>query len=141
MRQMKMRYLQKKYSYANYRGSFENHRGVLSKAFTLLELQVVLIVLTVSLLGIVGLVSLQSRQMSNVEQWCSSSPVYYLVSQSNRWMKQLGAPADVNDSPGQSAWKPPVSGEKEYSLQITSINRAFASNQISCQVIMEQAEP
>jgi len=136
-----MRYLQKICGYANYRGSFENHRGVLSKAFTLLELQVVLIVLTVSLLGIVGLVSLQSRQMSNVEQWCSSSPVYYLVSQSNRWMKQLEAPADVNDSPGQSAWKPPVSGEKEYNLQITSINRTFASSRMSCQVIMEQAEP
>lgn len=136
-----MRYLRKNCGYADYRGNFDNHRGVLSRAFTLLELQVVLIVLTVSLLGIVGLVSLQSRQMSNVEQWCSSSPVYYLVSQSNRWMKQLGAPADVNDSPGQSAWKPPVSGEKEYNLQIMSINRTFASSRMSCQVIMEQAEP
>ena len=116
-------------------------RSAFPGAFTLLELQVVLIILSVSLLGIVGLVSLQSKQMSRVEQWCRSHPVYYVVSQTNRWMKQLGAPADVNDSPGQSPWTPPVSGDTEYRLDITGINRRFADAEMSCQVNLEQVEP
>jgi len=136
-----MSHLRSKYDCIGVRSSFVDGRAALIKAFTLLELQVVLIVLTVSLLGIVGLVSLQSRQMNSVEQWCSASPVYYLVTQSNRWMKQLGAPADLNESPGHSAWEPPVSGEKEYDLEIMSVNRIFADSRMSCQVNMVRVEP
>ena len=105
--------------------------GRRTRGFTLLELQVTLVIMSVGLLSFAGLLAMQGRQMRSVEQWCSSSPTYYVVSQSNRWMRQLGAPAAAEETAGQSAWTPPVTGQKKWDITLTSYTRTCDSQETS----------
>jgi len=93
-----------------------------SRAFSFLELQVTMVILAVGLWGFAGLFKVYSRQVDYIEQ--SSLPVstYYIVSQSNQWMKQLGAPAEIKQVPGQVSWRPLVDGNDtgDYSVEMTS---------------------
>lgn len=105
--------------------------GRRTRAFTLLELQVTLVIMGVGLLSFAGLLAMQGRQMRSVEQWCRSSPTYYVVSQSNRWMRELGAPAAAEETAGQSPWTPPVTGEVKWGIIFTSYTREFDSQEAS----------
>ena len=114
--------------------------GRRTRGFTLLELQVTLVIMSVGLLSFAGLLAMQGRQMRSVEQWCRSSPTYYVVSQSNRWMRQLGAPATPEEEAGQSPWTPPVTGTKKYLVTLTSYTRNFDSQEASAGTTLELIE-
>ncbi|MFA5293678.1 MAG: hypothetical protein WC496_11695 [Phycisphaerae bacterium] len=92
------------------------------RAFSFLELQVTMVILAIGLWGFAGLFKVYSRQVDYIEQ--SSLPVstYYIVSQSNQWMKQLGSPAEIKQTPGQVPWTPQVDGNDvgDYSVAMTS---------------------
>jgi Tfp pilus assembly protein PilV len=88
--------------------------------FSLLELTVTTVVLMIGLLGLMAAVRTHSRQMEKAESWCQGSRTYYVVSQTNTWMRQLGAPADLNAEAGQAAWAPPVSGTEQYRVSLDS---------------------
>jgi len=89
-------------------------------AFTILELQVSLIVLTAGLFTMSSLVSVQSKQMSRLETWCRPDPTYYVVSQSNRWLRKLNAQAQLETQAGQAAWTPPVAGNAKHQVVLES---------------------
>ena len=105
--------------------------GRRTRGFTLLELQVTLVIMSVGLLSFASLLAMHSRQMRSVEQWCRSSPTYYVVSQSNRWMRELGAPAAAEETAGQSPWTPPVTGEAKWIITFTSYTRDLDSQEAS----------
>ena len=87
-------------------------------AFSLVELVVSLSVLMVGLLGLIAAIRVHSRQMEKVETWCRSPSTYYVVSQTDPWMRQLGAPADLNTQAGGVAWTPPVSDKHRYVVRL-----------------------
>jgi len=89
-------------------------------AFTILELEISLVVLMAGLLSITSLLSVQSRQMTHVESWCRGDPTFYVVSQSNHWLRRLAAPAQLETQAGQEAWTPPVSGTVKYQVLLDS---------------------
>lgn len=88
--------------------------------FSMLELTITLFVLMVALLGLMATVRVHSRQMERAESWCRDDPTYYVVSQTNTWMRQLDAPADLNLQAGVPAWTPPISGQPRYTVRLES---------------------
>ena len=109
----------------------------LVKGFSFVELQVALVILAMGLLSFAGLFRIYSLQTSYIEQ--SSLPVstYYIVSQSNRWMQQLGVPADMEQTAGQSAWTPPVSGDKAYRIRLNQLSKDFDNSLADANVTLE----
>jgi hypothetical protein len=95
------------------RGGPADRRG----GFTILELQMALLVLMAGLFTMSSLLSVRSKQMTRTETWCRSGPTYYVVSQSNPWMRRLEASAELKTQAGQESWAPPVTGQKVYKLQ------------------------
>ena len=90
------------------------------KAYSLLEVQVALIVLMAGVLGLCAMLRTHSRQMEIAESWCRGEIEYYMVSQSNTWMRVLGAPAELHTEQSIPAWTPPVSDEKYYEVSLDS---------------------
>ena len=90
------------------------------KAYSLLEVQVALIVLMAGVLGLCAMLRTHSRQMEVAESWCRGEVEYYMVSQSNKWMRVLGAPAELHTEPGIPAWTPPVTGDQAYEVSLDS---------------------
>ncbi len=82
-----------------------------TRGFTLLELEVAMVILAMGIVGLGSLVTVTTRQMAEVDKWCEDEPTYYLVSQEDPWMQQLGTPANMESISGQSAWTPPVTGD------------------------------
>ena len=89
-------------------------------AFSLLEVQIAMIVLTLGLLGLVATLRIHSRQMEVAESWCREDAEYYIVSQSNIWMRQLDMPAELTKDSNSISWEPPVSGETNYEVELES---------------------
>jgi prepilin-type N-terminal cleavage/methylation domain-containing protein len=111
------------------------------RAFTLLELEVTLVILAVGLLGVASLMAMQSRQMRRVEAWCRTSPTYTVLSHTNRWLRQLNAPAELTGNPAQSAWAPPVTHKAKYTLAPGSVERHLGDQQMSVVVTLEPVSP
>lgn len=109
-----------------------------ARGFTLLELQVSLAVLAIGILGLSTLTIRQSKQVARVEAWCTPDRTYYVVGQTHPWMRALGAPAELADSAGQSAWAPPVSGEKDNVVTLLTFSRPGLN--MSAQVTLEPNE-
>jgi hypothetical protein len=65
---------------------------------------------------------------------------YYIVSQSNTWMRQLGAPAEMEESAGQSPWLPLVSCCTEYKIRLNSLTKDFEQSQATADITMEAVE-
>jgi hypothetical protein len=61
-----------------------------------------------------------SRQIEVAESWCREDIEYYVVSQSNTWMRVLGAPAELHTEPGVPVWTPPVTGDRAYEVLLDS---------------------
>ncbi len=112
-----------------------------TRGFTLLELQVAMVIMSVGLLSFAGLLAMQGRQMRSVEKWCSEDPTFYVVSQSNRWMRELGAPAVAEETAGQSPWTPTVTGEQKWYITLTSYTRTFDSQEASGVATLEAVPP
>ena len=77
-------------------------------------------VLTAGLFTMSSLLSVQSKQMGRLETWCRPDPTYYVVSQSNRWLRKLNARAQLDTQAGQEAWTPPVSDGTKYQVVLES---------------------
>jgi prepilin-type N-terminal cleavage/methylation domain-containing protein len=106
--------------------------------FTMLELQVALIVLGVCLMGLASLLAMHSRQLRQVEQWCGPGhPTYYLVSQTDRWMKQLGAPANMEPAVGKTPWVPPPADKPKYDVHLLSVSRQLDNTTLSATVELQ----
>jgi hypothetical protein len=88
--------------------------------FTLLELHVSLALLAIGFIALMTLMVRQSRQVARLEAWCVPDRTYYVVAQTDPWMRALGAPADLAADAGQSAWTPPVSGNKDNQVTLIS---------------------
>jgi hypothetical protein len=101
-------------------GVTTNGRDPRPTAYSLLEVQVAMILLTAGLMGIAGALRVHSRQLEVAEAWCREGVEYYVVSQSNTWMRRLGVPAELTTEPGVSAWEPPVTGEQNYEVELDS---------------------
>lgn len=108
-------------------------------AYTLLELQVTLVILATGLLAMPVLLAMQGRQIRRVEAWCRPAPTYYLVSQSNRWLRRLGAPAEIQAEAGQSPWTPPVIGGQVYDVQLNSLTEDLDNRTIEADVALVAA--
>ncbi|MBN1787227.1 MAG: hypothetical protein JW806_02400 [Sedimentisphaerales bacterium] len=83
-------------------------RKFFAGAFSLIELQVTLIILATAVWGFAALFRVYSLQTEFIEQETLPVSTYYVVSQTSRWMRQLGVPADMAQEAGQTAWEPPV---------------------------------
>lgn len=102
------------------------------KGFNLVELEVTLVILAIGLFGLAGLFKVYSQQISFVERNCDPNMFVenpqeetkdlWLVSQTNEWMKQFAAPADINNSPGQTAWEPNVLPDRQYDVQLSTFD-------------------
>ena len=93
-----------------------NRRDCLTRtAYSLLEVQVAIIILTA------GMLRVQSRQMEVAESWCRDGIEYYVLSQSNTWMRIVGVPAELTTNPNASVWEPPVMGEQSYEVELDSL--------------------
>jgi hypothetical protein len=107
------------------------------RACTLPELVISLAIMMAGLLAIQSLMIRQSRQVSRLERWCQPQPTFYVVHQSDAWMRALGAPAALETQAGQAAWTPPVTGPYKYSVTLLSFTRPYDSGQMSANVAME----
>jgi len=105
--------------------------------FTLLEVQVAMVILATGLMGLAALQAVQNRQVRHVETWCRSGPTYYLLSQSNRWMRRLEAPAQVESQAGQTAWTPAVAGDQAYNVSVDSLSQQLNDRIIQAVVTLE----
>jgi hypothetical protein len=106
----------------------------------LLELVVSLAIMAAGLLAVQGLLVRQSKQVSRLERWCQPHPTYYVVSQSDKWMRKLGAPASLETQAGQTAWTSPVVSPFDYDVTLNSIARSADGQQVSAQVSLKQKE-
>ena len=104
------------------------------KAFTFLELHVSVAVLAIGLLGLCTLSVRQSKQVARMEAWCAADHTYRVVSQSEPWMRSLGAPALLAEGPQEQAWSPPVQDRDQYHVTLLSWGRPFGSLTASAQV-------
>ena len=104
------------------------------RAFTILELEVSLVVLMGGLLCMSSLVTVQGKQMTRAEAWCRDAPTYYLVSQSNHWLRMLGASANLETEAGQAAWVPPVTGSHTYDPNVVSIHENLDAETMTVRV-------
>jgi len=114
----------------------------LVKGFSFVELQVALVILAMGLLSFAGLFRIYSLQTRYIEQ--SSLPVstYYIVSQTNRWMRQLGVPADMEETAGQSPWTPPtVNGVEIIGSWVTDTTHAKETGTKRALVFIAHATP
>lgn len=111
--------------------------GSRMSGFTLLEIQVTLAILAVGLVSFGGLLAMQAKQIRHVEQWCRSEPTYYVVSQTDRWMRQLGAAASLETLPGQTAWSPPVTAEQVFRVVLEFQSRDVESRTITARAKLE----
>ena len=103
------------------------------RAFTFLELHVSVAVLAVGLLGLLGLTARQSRQVARMEAWCASPLTYRVVSQTDPWMRSLGAPATLAQRPDEQAWSPPVGDGNRFDVTVLSLVRPYGSPTASAQ--------
>jgi prepilin-type N-terminal cleavage/methylation domain-containing protein len=110
------------------------------RAFTLLELVVSLAIMAAGLLAVQALLVRQSKQVSRLERWCQPHPTYYVVSQSDKRMRKLGAPASLETQAGQTAWTSPVGPPFDYNVTLNSIARSADGQQVSAQVSLKQKE-
>ena len=110
-----------------------------SPAFTLLELMISLSVLAIGLMGIQALMIRQSKQVSRMEQWCLNDRTYYVVNQSEEWMRALRGPATLQNQPGQTAWSPPVVSRDHYEVTLESFTCPYGSEEASAQVTLTAA--
>ena len=117
-----------------------NHKPTnTAPGFTMLELQVALIVLGVCLMGLASLLAMHSRQLRQVEQWCGPGhPTYYLVSQTDRWMKQLGGPANMETAVGKTPWVPPPASDEKYDVHLLSVTRQLDNSSLSAVVELQK---
>ncbi len=96
---------------------------VRARGFTLLELYVSLALLAIGFIGLTSLMVRQSRQIARLETWCTPDRTYYVVGQTDPWMCALRAPAELAETAGETAWSPPVSGEKDNTVTLLSYSR------------------
>ena len=96
-----------------------------SGAFTLLEVNVCLAVLAMGLLSLEGLMIQQSRQVTHIERRSPAERTCYVLPQADVWMRLLGAPASLEDSPGQAPWSPPVTGRGTHQVTLVSYVRSL----------------
>ena len=109
-------------------------------AFTMLELVISLSVLGIGLLGIQALMIRQSRQVTRMEQWCLNDRTYYVVHQSEKWMRALRGPATLESQPGQSAWSPPVVERNFWDVSLGSFTCPYGTDEASAQVTLTLAD-
>ena len=110
-------------------------RKFFAGGFSFVELQIAMVILAIGLWGFAGLFKVYSRQTDYIEQ--SSMPVstYYIVSQSNKWMKRLGTPAEMEQTAGGEAWEPDVNDNRTYSIQLNSYSKDFNLRRESANVV------
>ena len=129
-------------NYYNYPKRTQNRLSLKRCAggFNMIELQVSLVILAAGLLSFAGLFRIYTAQTTYIEQTAMPASTYYVVSQSNTWMRQLGAPAEIEESAGQSPWTPPVSCCTEYRILLNSLTKDFEQSQATADVTMEAVE-
>ena len=108
-------------------------------AFTMLELVISLSVLGIGLMGIQTLMIRQSKQVTRMEQWCLNDRTYYVVNQSETWMRALRGPATLENQPGQTAWSPPVVSRDFWEVALGSFTCPYGTDQASAQVTLTVA--
>jgi prepilin-type N-terminal cleavage/methylation domain-containing protein len=105
------------------------------RGFTLLELHVSLALLAIGFVALMTLMVRQSKQIARLEAWCVPDKTYYVVVQTDPWMRALGAPAELATSSGESAWVPPVSGNKDN--EVTLVSYSHEGQTMSAQVTLD----
>ena len=110
------------------------------RAFTLLELVVSLVIMASGLLAIQALLVRQSKQVCRLERWCQPHPTYYVVSQSDKWMRALGAPASLETQAGHTAWTSPVGPPFDYNVTLNSSARSDSGRRVSARVSLQRKE-
>ena len=128
--------------YCDYPERKQNHSKPkwCADGFNMIELQVSLVILAAGLLSFAGLFRIYTTQTTYIEQTAMPASTYYVVGQSNRWMRQLGSPAEMEESAGQSPWTPPVSCCTEYKILLNSLTKDFEQSQATADVTMEAVE-
>jgi hypothetical protein len=121
-------------------GAFPPSRRSKAAAYTLLELQVTLVILATGLLAMPALLAMQGRQMRQVDAWCRSDPIYYVVSPSNRWLRQFQAPAELRTEPGDTGWTPPVTGSREWVVHLNSLTSDLENGTIEADTSIDKKE-
>jgi hypothetical protein len=111
---------------------------MIKKAFSLLEVQIAMIVLTIGMMGLITTFRIHSRQMEKAESWCKPDMEYNIVSQSNTWMRRIGIPAELTGDPNFTVWQPPVTGDREYEIELDSFTLDYENRTASVDIIVKK---
>jgi hypothetical protein len=115
-------------------------KDIFRSAYSFIELQIAMVILAIGLLSFAGLYRVYSLQTNYLEPNSMSVSTYYVVSQSDRWMRQLGAPAQIVRTAGQLPWTPPVPQADRVKTVTLSAdpNENFTLNQAILSVTVEE---
>jgi hypothetical protein len=108
-----------------------------TNAFSFIELQITMVILAISILNFACLYRVYSLQTSCIEKNTQPVSTYYISSQTNRWMRQLGTPANLEQIAGVIPWTPPVTGDEKYKIRLNSLSKNFEQSQVMAEVTME----
>ncbi len=112
-------------------------KSFFARAFSFIELQITMVILAISLLNFAGLYRVYSLQTAYIEKNTQPSMTYYITSPTNSYMRQLGIPADMNQSAGIIAWSPPVTGSAIYRIRLNYYSKDFDNDRASTEVTLE----
>jgi hypothetical protein len=101
--------------------------------FSFLELQVALLLLGIALAGMVPLVTMQSKQLKQLEGRFDSATMHYLAPSPSVWARKLGSPAVIRMEPPETTTAP-ANGEKVYDLNILSLTKSMMSETVGAGV-------
>lgn len=109
-----------------------------SYGFTLVELQVSLLLLTLGVMSLAVVLRTHSRQMETLETRLPEDCL--LIGQSDSWMRTLKAQATVTEDASAMAWTPTVTGEAEYTLTVSDLDKDVAAQEVHLSVTLTAVE-
>ncbi len=96
-----------------------------SRGFTLVEVIVAITVLNVMVAIFCQSALAHGQIVADLEEWCTSSPVYFVDPQERPLARSLGWPADLRDAEPKAHWESESGGE--YEVEVLSVTRDLAT--------------
>lgn len=107
------------------------------KGFSILELQIALIVLITGITGLGSILRANTRQLYSATAWLDNCNTYYMTTQTNTWMQQLNAPAEITESV-ITTYTPDVTGKQIYNIKLVSYSYDINQKQTTVTVRLSE---